>query len=77
MSNNIGGVVNIYVFLVAMLGDDVLTLLNHSGSNYNFMFFMTNLFMVALFFMNNIICKGTLGLSSNVSSIFSLRLFCF
>ena len=59
MSNNIGGVVNIFVFIVAVLGDDVLTLFNHSGSNNNFIFFMTNLLVVTLFLIKDVINNST------------------
>ena len=53
MTNNIGGVVDILMFFVTMLGDNILTFLNHSSSNYNLMFIMTNLFMMALLLENN------------------------
>merc|ERR1719233_1867810 len=53
MPNNIGGVVYILVFFMTMLGDNVLTFLNNSGSHYNLMLIMTNLFMVALLLKDN------------------------
>lgn len=76
MANNIGGVVNIFVFIVAMLGDDVLTFFNHCGSNNNIIFFMANLLMVTLFFMNNVISKGTLGVSPGASPNVSRKWIC-
>ena len=53
VTNNIGGVVDILMFFVTMLGDNILTFLNHSSCNYNLMFIMANLFMMALLLENN------------------------
>ena len=55
VSNNVGGLEDICVLVMTVLGDDVFTLLDHCGGDNNIVFLMTNLLVVTLLLMDNVI----------------------
>merc|ERR1719347_710571 len=62
MAENTRCVVNSLVFLVTMFGHDVFTLFNLSSADNNLVFFMTDLFMMTLLFMHDIVVQGALNI---------------
>merc|ERR1719320_115855 len=69
MTNNIGGVVNILVLIVTMLGDDVLTFLNDGSGDNDFMFLVAHLRVMTLLLLHNVVVQGALDITQARKSL--------
>merc|ERR1719320_655770 len=69
MANNIGGVVNILVLIVTMLGDDVLTFLNDGSGDNDFMFLVAHLLVMTLLLLHNVVVEGALDITQARKSL--------
>ena len=67
MANNIGGVVNILVFIMTVLGDNVLTFLNESSGHNNFMFLVAHLLVVTLLLVHNVVVQSALDITHTMT----------